>query len=718
MSSIETVLISLAGLHHASDDLNLAELSSFSTEMLKAYPFIDAIIGLEKITDKEVGSFEHDMRRQGFIGLHLKYERMPGSFYLPVSFIEPMTPASVGMLGQDMRSLPNLLSVIDYTIATSNVSASEIFTSQYLKKPSVLMFKALYLGRYPPETEEERKKLLDRVVALSIDVEHFMSFLSLSEKQLIGEFSNSLVGNNKIKQKSIHFDMSSSSFIFTEEIGKYEKSYQLVLHRKLNLGMINKLQMFSLWLLSMLLFLFRIEFLKKRKASEDEIRYLAYYDTLTALPNRESFKDKLKLAISESQKHGTIGAILFIDIDEFKRINDTLGHNIGDELLKQVSKRLCFQMRHGDVESTFESNDRVIDLVTRLGGDEFTILLTDIENEGSAGSVAKRILEHISEPFHLKNHTVYVTSSIGIANFPDDGTEVGQLLKHADTAMYHAKSMGKNNYQFYLKKMSAQIEQRLILEGKLHHALEKNEFELFYQPQVDAQTNKIIGAEALIRWNQTELGMIFPDDFIPLAEETGQIIDIGEWVINEACRQNKEWQLAGYEPIRIAVNISGLQFVQDDLSLKIEEILKYHCLNPNYLELEITESVMMKNIDQTIATIKKLSSMSVGVSIDDFGTGYSSLSYLKRFPLEALKIDKSFVLDIPADNDDMMITSAIISLAKSLNLKVIAEGVEGKEQVDFLVQQHCDILQGYYFSRPVAAIEFEKLLNSRRVFDC
>ena len=714
LASIETVLISLEGLHHASDNLNQAELSSFSEKMLKAYPFIDAIVGLEKVKGAEAGLFERRMNQQGYIGLQLKYEKTivdktPDYFHLPVSFIEPMTPVSAKMLGLDIRSLPDMLSVIDFTINTGNVSASKILIPQGMEKPAFFMFKALYLGRYPPETQLDREMMLDGVVALVIDIKHFMAFIKLSSYQLLGRLSNIPHGTSS-SQSNARFDVSFDHFIFTKDLKIYEQSYQLVLERKLTLSMINQPQMVVLWSFSMLLFSLMVVISRKRKASKDEIRYLAYFDSLTALPNRDSFKYKLKKAIIDSQKNNTIGVVLFMDIDEFKRINDTLGHDVGDELLKQVSRRLSLQMRHGNA-SNGNNRESVVDLVTRLGGDEFTVLLKDIKNVETAGVVAKRILEHISEPFHLKSHKVYITCSIGIATFPDDGDDVDQLLMYADTAMYHAKSIGKNNYQYYFKKMSAKIEKRVHLESQLHKAIKNNEFSLYYQPQVDADTNEIVAAEALIRWDQSELGMIYPDEFIQLSEETGQIFSIGEWVINEACRQNKEWQLAGYAPIRVAVNLSGMQFTQDDLCLKISETLERHSLDSNCLELEITESIMMKNIEQTVSIIQDLTSMGVAVSIDDFGTGYSSLSYLKKFPLQALKIDRSFVLDIPEDKDDMMITSAIISMAKNLGLKVIAEGVEEQGQIDFLKQHSCDILQGYYFSRPVPAKEFEKLLK-------
>ncbi len=716
MSSIETVLTSLAGLHHASEDLNPAELSSFSSEMLKAYPYIDSIMTMEKLGDNQLTSYESRMQEQGYVNLKLKNinESSAGSYghyHLPVDFIEPMTPRSASMLGVDIYSLPGMHRVIDFAVSSGKVAATQITESINLKKPSLLMFKALYLGRYPPETSMERMSMLDGLVGIEIDVERFMGFLDLKKYAMTGHLSNlDLQWFAENNQKIMTFKVSADYFTFMEKFRMYNQNYQLEIKRKLSFDMFNKKQMLAFWLFFMFLLAFILIFIKRRRMSKDEIEYLAYYDSLTRLPNRSSFKKKLDQAIDYAMENNTMGAVLFMDVDEFKRINDTLGHDVGDELLKQMSRRMMQHMRKR--ESTH--SDGMLnpgDVVARLGGDEFTLLLTDIKSADAAGLVANRILQTVSRPFHLHDHEVYVTSSIGIAVFPADGNDVELLLKHADTAMYHAKDVGKNNYQFYQKKMSMQNEKRLKLEEKLHQALKNKEFVLYYQPQIDAKTNKIIAAEALLRWQQRELGMIFPDDFIPLAEETGQIIEIGEWVINEACRQNKQWQDAGYTPIRVAINLSCLQFMQDDLSVKIQSILKKTGLPPACLELEITESIMMRNVDKTISTIQHFSDMNIDVSIDDFGTGYSSLSYLKKFSLKSLKIDKSFVLDIPQDKDDMMITAAIISMAKSLNLKVIAEGVETERQIDFLKARDCDVMQGYYFSKPVPASEFEKMLE-------
>ena len=718
ITSVKNVLVSLAGLHHASDNLNEAELSSFSAEMLKTYPFINSIIGLEKVDINDERKFELKMHNQGYVNLKIKSadknnHSTKNNFYLPIDFIEPMTPFSASMLGLDIYSLPYMPDVIDLSINSGNIVSSKISKFVNFKKPYLFIFKSLYLGRYPPTSKDERHAMFDGIVALKIDINHFINSLKLERLNLTGKIKNiNTSAFFKNNQKTIEYKTSLKQLKFIEKFRIYDQNYQFTLQREITAGMLNKTNMFLFWVTSMLLFIFLHTIHTKRKASKNEIEFLAYFDPLTNLPNRSSFKESLNLAITEAAENDTMGAVLFMDIDEFKRINDTLGHDSGDELLKQISKAMAQHMRQGD---TFDPTNRfkTRDIVSRLGGDEFTVLLTDIKDVNSVAIVANRILQHISQAFYLNGHEVHITSSIGIAFFPQDGNDVDKLLKNADTAMYHAKDTGKNNYQFYKQNMSFKIEKRLELEEKLHKALTNKEFQIYYQPQIDAKTNKIIAAEALLRWNQSDIGMVLPADFIPLAEETGQIVKIGKWVIHEACRQNKAWQIAGYDPIRVAVNLSGLQFLDSDLCENIKHALNKSQLNPKHLELEITESIMMRNTEHTISIIKNFTDMNIEVSIDDFGTGYSSLSYLKKFPLNSLKIDRSFVQDIPDNKDDMMITSAIISMAKSLHLKVIAEGVETEEQIAFLKERDCDMLQGYYFSRPVPADEFEKMLTRK-----
>jgi EAL domain-containing protein (putative c-di-GMP-specific phosphodiesterase class I) len=358
--------------------------------------------------------------------------------------------------------------------------------------------------------------------------------------------------------------------------------------------------------------------------------------------------------------------------------------------------------------------DELITTVARIGGDEFTILLAEITHVQDAPKVARRILEALSLPFMLEGHEVFITVSIGIALYPFDGEDVDTLLENADTAMYHAKDQGKNNYQFYTQSMNATAFERFALENSLHTALDRQQFLLYYQPQLDIQTRKIVGMEALIRWQHPDMGLIAPAAFIPLAEETNLIVPIGEWVLLTACAQNKAWQVAGFPPMRVTVNLSGNQFRQKNLAETIDKVLYNTGLDPQYLELELTESIIMQGEETTITMLNKLKAMGIRLSIDDFGTGYSSLSYLKRFPLDTIKVDRSFVRDITTDPDDAAITVAIIALGHSLNLKVIAEGVETEKQLAFLSKQKCDEMQGYLFSPPVPAEVITQMLQERK----
>ena len=441
------------------------------------------------------------------------------------------------------------------------------------------------------------------------------------------------------------------------------------------------------------------------RKSKKEIHHLAFYDALTNLPNRRLFGDRLQQAVEQARRNNHLMGILFIDIDNFKRINDSFGHSIGDKLLRTVASQLLTCLRRSDSVSR-ELDDGAIS-VARLGGDEFTVLLTRLEKAENAANIAKRIIDAVSVPFLLGDEEIVVTPSIGIAVFPYDGDSVEELVKNADTAMFHAKENGKNNYQFYTNSMSATAFERLSMENALRKGLGNNEFEVYYQPKIDLAMNRVVGLEALIRWNHPEMGLVSPANFIPLAEDTGLIVPLGEWVLHAVCTQMKKWQDSGLEPMRVAVNLSACQFRQTMLRQQVKRILNDTGIAPEYLELELTESVIMDDIQTSSAVLRELKKMGVHISMDDFGTGYSSLSLLKRLPLDTLKIDQSFVRDITTDADDAAIVDAIISLAHSLRLRVIAEGVENNRQLDFLRRQGCDEVQGYLFSRPlpVAAIE-------------
>ena len=443
----------------------------------------------------------------------------------------------------------------------------------------------------------------------------------------------------------------------------------------------------------------------------DDNRSLALYDSLTGLPNRRRYEERLEKAISRAASTGELVANCFIDLDGFKRINDKLGHRAGDQLLMQVAHRILGVVRPNDCISR-PHMDAIEDglSVSRLGGDEFTVILTGIGVGQDAGRVSRRILDVLAKPFMIDGQEIRVTASIGIAIYPNDGTDVDCLLRNADIAMYCAKDRGRNGYQYFCDSMNEEAERKLEIEQGLRRAIANEEFVLYFQPIRDAESGETRAAEALVRWNDPEKGLIAPDEFIPVAEDTGLVVEIGAWVLRAACEQARRWQDQGFEPIRIAVNISGHQIRQEDFVELVATVLRETGLSASDLELEITESTIMQEDEATDRTFSKLDELGVSIALDDFGTGYSSLSYLRRFPIHRLKIDRSFVARIPNDPGDMAVTAAIVAMAHHLLLPVVGEGVETLEQAQSLMKIGCDELQGYLFSRPIPASEFERFL--------
>jgi diguanylate cyclase (GGDEF)-like protein/PAS domain S-box-containing protein len=431
----------------------------------------------------------------------------------------------------------------------------------------------------------------------------------------------------------------------------------------------------------------------------EQLIYQAYHDSLTDLPNRALFNEHLTLALSNAERYKEMLAVIFLDLDRFKRVNDMLGHAEGDRILKDVANRLKQCLRSSDT-------------IARMGGDEFSVLLPQVKHEQDAAKIAYKILRSFKDPWLIGEHEFLITASLGIAFYPNDGEDAETLMKHADTAMYRAKDQGRNTYQLFTPNMNTIIFERLALESSLRHALERNEFTVFYQPQVNTITGQIVGMEALARWQHSGRGLVLPADFIPLAEDTGLIVPIGEYILRTACVQNKLWQQAGFSPLRLTVNLSACQFQQHNLVEMVAQILQETGFEPQLLELEITETVAMEDVDFTSRILNELMGMGIQIAIDDFGTGYSSLNYLKRFPIHTLKIDRSFVHDIITDSQDAAIVSAIIALAQTLNLKVIAEGVETEDQMEFLKCRQCFEMQGYLFGKPVPAKDFETLLRN------
>jgi diguanylate cyclase (GGDEF)-like protein/PAS domain S-box-containing protein len=442
-----------------------------------------------------------------------------------------------------------------------------------------------------------------------------------------------------------------------------------------------------------------------RKKNEEEIRFLAFHDVLTKLPNRKAFYERLEDMVSQ-ERYRIKGdrrtsqlkkwGLLFLDLDRFKYVNDTLGHDVGDELLKAVAERLRSCLRQTDH-------------IFRLGGDEFTVIVNNLTDPIEGADISRKIQEEISRPYRLQDHELYITVSIGISLCPDDGEDVETLVKNADMAMYAAKEDG-GGYHFFTEEMNKKAQERMQLESGLRHAIQHNQFLLHYQPLVNTE-NQIVGMEALLRWNHPQKGMISPGQFIPLAEETGAIVPIGEWVLYTACQQLKKWHDAGHKKLYMSVNVSTRQFREANFVELVERVIKSTKLNPEYLTLEVTESSIMDKPEEAIAKMQTLRAQGIHFAIDDFGTGYSSLSYMKRFPIDTLKIDRSFVADSLTNRDDQEIIKTILSMAQHLHIETIAEGVETKEQKEFLCREGCQMMQGFYFSRPMPVTEFEEKLK-------
>jgi diguanylate cyclase (GGDEF)-like protein len=437
----------------------------------------------------------------------------------------------------------------------------------------------------------------------------------------------------------------------------------------------------------------------ERKRIEQQINYMATHDALTGLPNRLMFSQLLNHAIRSAQRHKRQLAVFFIDLDRFKTINDSLGHEAGDRLLKEIARRFKRLLRADDV-------------VGRLGGDEFIILTEEVDELSQIANVAHKILTTTIQPMSLQGEECRITTSIGISIYPKDGDDEQTLIKNADIAMYFAKEEGKNNYQFYSKDIQSQSNKRFCMETNLRRALERNELSLEYQAKVDFKTGMITGVEALLRWQNPSLGSVTPTQFIPVAEETGLIVPIGRWVMKTACAQNVAWQRQGLPPVCMAVNLSLRQLMDDNLLEDIKAALKDSGMAPNLWELEITESMVMHNPARLMAVLTDIKKMGVRLAIDDFGTGYSSLAQLKHFPIDTLKVDRSFIRNLAQDSENQAITEAIITMGKTLSLTVVAEGVETQEQKDFLQDHICDEMQGFYFSKPITPDKFADLLRN------
>lgn len=455
------------------------------------------------------------------------------------------------------------------------------------------------------------------------------------------------------------------------------------------------------------------------KKSQEKIKTLAYYDSLTNLPNRPLFMDLLNHEIKSAKRNGKTMALFFLDLDEFKKVNDSFGHSTGDELLVSVGDRLKKYLRQNDTLGRLGGIIRLDHTKTpekfaRLGGDEFTLVIPNIPDKKFAAEVAEKILKLFNEPFHIKDREIFISTSIGIALYPDDGEKMETLLKNADSAMYSAKEVGKNTFKYYSSDMNKKAKERIELENKMRYAIKNDEFLLYFQPQYNIDTSQLVGTEALIRWKKNGMGMLPPSNFISLAEETGMIIQIGEWVIHAACHQVKIWHDRGFGKLKLCVNISTRQFFDPQFVEKIKSVIETARFNPSFLELEITETSMIHDTERAIKIINDLKEMGIKISLDDFGTGYSSLVHLKLFPIDTLKIDQLFIRKADFQGRDGAIISAIIEMCHNLQIKVVAEGVETKKSLNFLKKRNCHIAQGFFYNPPLTTEEFEELLEGNK----
>lgn len=581
--------------------------------------------------------------------------------------------------------------------------AFEAGATDYISKPinwAVLRkrLSRLLQARYTEITLDQNEAFARSIInhaiegIITIDTNGIIRFINPSAEKIFGYTSNEAIGNNiNMLIPELCYDDCSNLDINSNLL---EKNLEILGRQKNNSNLPIEATISKFYVGEKFFFTIILRDITERRRYEETIRYQAFYDSLTDLPNRLLLKDRISLEISHSKHTNQSLAIMYLDLDRFKLINDTLGHDIGDKLLKEVAARL-------------KSCVNETDTVARIGGDEFVILLPKITHEENIGNISNKILEAIREPILIDSHELYISTSIGITIYPDDGQDVETLLTNADVAMYRAKEKGKNNFQIYTSALNEKALERLAMENSLRRALEYKEFIVYYQPKVSTETEQIIGMEALIRWQHPNWGLVPPAKFIPLAEETGLIVPIGEWVLRTACAQNKALQNAGLPPLTVAVNLSALQFQLQDLTKMVSTVLEETGLDPHYLELEITESIAMQNVDHTIKMINELKEMGIKFAIDDFGTGYSSLSQLNSFSVNKLKIDKSFVNKIDGLKDHSIIASTVLALGKSMELGIVAEGVENQDQVNFFKLNKCDEMQGYFFGKPMSKEDFQ-----------
>ena len=726
MQSYEQILRGGVGLFSATIDVSRDEWQRYvsSLDVEQAYPGVQGIGYAPVVTQEDKALYLATIWRDGF----QNYEIHPAGerkIYVPVLYREPLEGLNRRALGFDMFSEPIQRKAMelarDSGAAALSGKVQLVVENEAASPASVIMYLPVYERNTTPITIDSRRAALKGFVFAPFRVDELIE-ATVGERLEESGLDLELFDSVAIDKKTLLFDRDGEPYFATKKIHSLfsvqqtleigGRPWTLEIHSLPSFEKAIDRTKSSLilgggTLLSFLLFGFlyavitQHENVKVRASqltqdlqqSEERFRHLAYHDPLTGLPNRALLNDHGVRALGRARRGRNHVAILFIDLDRFKTINDSLGHSVGDALLQEVAQRIRHTVRE-------------IDTVARMGGDEFVVLLTDLADPAAAGGVAQHILESLSKVTIIEGHPLHVTPSIGLSLFPDDGSDFDELLKYADAAMYRAKENGRNGYQFFTSEINALAHGRLTVETGLRRALENHEFELHYQPQIAIDGGAVIGAEVLLRWRHPQRGLIMPDEFIPIAEDTGLIVPIGEWVLRTACAQFSEWQRRGLPPFRLAINLSARQLRQKNLSSIMRDILATYSINPADLELEITETSLMQNTDGAAVALQELKSLGVKLSLDDFGTGYSSLSYLRRFPIDTLKIDRSFVRNISTDPGDAVLVRAIIDLAHSLGMSTVAEGVETSEQLYFLRSNDCNFAQGYFIGKPLMAEAF------------
>jgi diguanylate cyclase (GGDEF)-like protein len=728
MQSYEQILRGGVGLFAASINVNRAEWKRYVTsiKVSEAYPGIQGIGFAPLITHEDKAIHVASVWKEGFTDyqIHPDGDR---KVYTPVLLREPFDGSNRRAFGFDMYSEPVRRKAMELARDSGKAALTGrvqlVVDDKGQKAASIIMYLPIYEHTATPTNVEARRIALTGYVFAPFRIAELIES-TLGERLEKAGLDLELFDSVAIDKQTLIYDRDGrphylekrfrSMFTRQETIELGGQTWTLSLHTLPAFELAIDRTKSSLILgggalLSLLVFGFLYSVATQHanvhsqaskltqdlQRSEERFRHLAYHDPLTGLPNRALLHDHGARALGRARRGNNHVAILFIDLDRFKTINDSLGHSVGDALLKEVSLRIRQTVRD-------------FDTVARMGGDEFVVLLTDLHDPASAGSVAQHILDSLSKVTVIDGHELHVTPSIGVSLFPDDGNDFSELLKYADSAMYRAKENGRNGYQFFTNEIDTLAHGRLTLENGLRRALENEEFELHYQPQIAIEGGAIVGTEALLRWRHPQRGLIMPDEFIPVAEDSGLIIPIGEWVLRTACAKYAEWRRIGLPPIRLAINISARQLRQKNLAQMVREVLTEHGIRPADLELEITETSLVQNTDGAAVALRELKALGVMLSLDDFGTGYSSLSYLRRFPIDVLKIDRSFVRDISTDPSDAVLVRAIIDLAHSLGMTTVAEGVESSTQLYFLRSHHCNFAQGYFIGKPIDAAAFER----------